>query len=86
MQLGVTNTNNPVWYSVDHTGPGGGRYNLYAENVHSSEDLLKAKIWIRNNLDAISIKILKYSEHADEIIRQAKSDIEHFEETHNLKL
>ena len=41
------------------TGLQGARYELFKEKQHTKEDIMRAKSYIRNNFDSLSIEIVK---------------------------
>jgi hypothetical protein len=46
-----------MFYHEEITGPQGARYHLFKEKHHNSENLAKAKAWLKRNLDVVKIYI-----------------------------
>jgi len=49
------------FYKEYLTGPQGGRYEIFKEQHHSVDDINRAKQWLRNNLDVVSIEVINES-------------------------
>ena len=58
---GVTMNDNSenLLYREDITGPQGARYTLFVELHHTTIDVVKAKRWLRDNLDVVQIYTVK---------------------------
>jgi hypothetical protein len=61
---GVTGAGEPtdMFYRSDVTGPQGAHYELLREAHHSEIDVKRAKAYLKNNFDTVSIKIIKEKE------------------------
>lgn len=58
---GQTETPIPVHYNSWISGPDGAHFVIYKEPNHTKEDLQRAKGWLRNNRDVLSIQIKPYN-------------------------
>ena len=56
-----------MFYSYDLTGPDGAHYNLLREEHHTTDDIKRAKEYLRKSFDVLSIHVIK---ETNESIRQ----------------
>jgi hypothetical protein len=56
-----------MFYRNEFTGPDGAHYFLLKEEHHTDDDIKKAKAYLRNNFDVLSIQIIT---EIDEPLRQ----------------
>jgi len=47
------------FYRSSVTGPDGAHYELFREEQHTDEDIKRAKTYLRNNFDVVSIHLIK---------------------------
>ena len=48
-----------MFYAFELAGPQGARYWLFKEKHHRTEDIVKAKRYLKRNFDVVNIQIIK---------------------------
>ena len=48
-----------MFYRFDLTGPDGAHYDLLREEHHTSEDVKRAKAYLRAHFDVVSIQVIR---------------------------
>ena len=54
----IEEANKVLFYRSYMTGPQGARFELFKEKGQTPEDVMRAKAYLRNNFDVVSIEII----------------------------